>query len=45
MQEQRSGVMGLGFTKALQGHTHDNQPGLTYIYLPMPERDTPFYER
>jgi hypothetical protein len=34
-QEQRSGLMRLGFTKVLQGHTHET-PGLTHIHIPKP---------
>ena len=40
-QEQRSDIMRLGFTKVLQGHTHDTEPGVTYVHLPAPKRDIP----
>jgi hypothetical protein len=40
-QEQRSGLTRLGFTKVLEGHTHDTEPGVTYVHLPMPKREVP----
>jgi hypothetical protein len=40
-KEQRSGLMRLGFTKVLEGHSHDDEPGLTYVHIPTPKRDVP----
>jgi hypothetical protein len=34
-QEQRHGLIRSGFTKVLQGHSHD-APGLTYVNVPKP---------
>jgi len=39
--EQRSHLLGMGFNKVLQGHSHDNEPGITHVHIPQPMPASP----